>query len=336
MLDPRPLIGSGSSFPSAAVSYRGGMYPPVEPSASGWLDRPFGARLYWEESGTSAGIPALYLHGGPGSGLGAGGYRRRFDPERYRIVGVDQRGCGRSTPWAIDDLAHLDSITTDALIADIEALRSHLGIDAWLVHGVSWGSTLALAYALACPDRVTGLVLTAVTTGGREELDWITEGVGRIFPEAWHRFAADVPVGVRVVEHYARLLRDPEPAIRARAADAWDIWEATHVSLDPGWVPGPLHADPRERANFATLVTHFWANDCFLVGDQAVLRRAHQLTGIPGVLIHGRRDISGPVITPWRLHQAWEGSELHVVEAEGHGGTAEMELTRHALDRLRR
>ncbi|GMA32230.1 alpha/beta fold hydrolase [Litorihabitans aurantiacus] len=135
--------------------------------------------------GPPGGRPALYLHGGPGSGLGPGGYRRRFDPERHLVVGLDQRGCGRSTPWAIDDLENLDAITTDVLIADLEALREHLGVEAWLVHGVSWGSTLALAYALAHPARVTALVLTAVTTGGREEIDWITEGVGRVFPEAW-------------------------------------------------------------------------------------------------------------------------------------------------------
>lgn len=310
------------------------MHPPTEPFDSDLLDRPDGARLYWETSGNPSGLPALYLHGGPGSGLGRGGYRRRFDPERYRVVGLDQRGCGRSTPWAVDDLAHLDDLTTTALIADVEALRVHLGVGSWLVHGVSWGSTLALAYALAHPDRVTALVLTAVTTGGRDEIDWITEGVGRVFPEAWERFAAGVPDGVRVVEHHARRLRDPDPAVRAAAADAWDAWESTHVSLDPAWQPGPLHEDPRDRANFATLVTHFWAHDCFLVGDDAVLARAHRLAGTPGVLVHGRHDVSGPVITPWRLHRAWPGSELHVVESEGHGGEEEMELTCRAIDRL--
>ncbi len=234
----------------------------------------------------------------------------------------------------MDDLPHLDDLTTAVLVADLEALRAHLGAGSWLVHGVSWGSTLALAYALAHPDRVDALVLTAVTTGGRDEIDWITEGVGRVFPEAWARFAADVPDGVRVVEHYARLLRDPDPDVRAAAADAWEAWESTHVSLDPAWTPGPLHTDARERANFATLVTHFWAHDCFLPGDQAVLGRAHELARVPGVLVHGRRDISGPVITPWRLHAAWPGSELHVVESEGHGGEHEMEVTRRAIDRL--
>lgn len=310
------------------------VHPPLAPFGSGWIDRPGGARLYWETSGNPEGRPALYLHGGPGSGLRGDGYRRRFDPERYLVVGLDQRGCGRSAPWAVDDLDRLDENTTHAVLDDIEALRTHLGVEHWLVHGVSWGSTLALAYALEHPDRVTALVLTAVTTGSREEIDWITEGVGRIFPEAWERFAATTPSGRRVVEHYARLLRDPDPAVRSAAADAWDTWESTHVSLDPGWAPGPHREDPRERANFATLVTHYWSHDCFLPGESSILARAHELAGIPGVLIHGRRDVSGPVITPWRLHRAWAGSELHVVESEGHGGPLEMELTRQALDEL--
>lgn len=312
------------------------MHPAVDPFDFGWIKRPDGAQIYWEASGTPQGRPALFLHGGPGSGLGAGGYRRRFDPQAYFVVGLDQRGCGRSTPWAIDDLDHLDGNTTSALIEDIEALRSHLGITAWVVHGVSWGSTLALAYALTHPARVTALVLTAVTTGGRDEIDWITEGVGRVFPEAWQRFASSAPGGERVIEHYARQLRDADPAVRAAAADAWDVWESTHISLDPGWQPGPLHPDPRVRANFATLVTHYWSNDCFLLGDASVLSRAGELGTIPGVLIHGRRDISGPVITPWRMHQAWPSSELHVIETEGHGGELEMERTSQALDRLAR
>lgn len=288
--------------------------------------------LYWESSGNPAGRPALYLHGGPGGGLGKGGYRRRFDPTKYLIVGFDQRGCGRSTPWAIDDLDHLDANNTQTLLADIEALRAQLGIEAWLLHGVSWGSTLALAYALAHPGRVTELVLTAVTTGARAEIDWITETVGNLFPEAWASFSAAVPSGVRVVEHYARLLRHPDAAVRASAADRWDEWEATHSSLDPAWQPGPMHEEQRTKQNFATLVTHYWANDSFLAGENAVLLRVDALAGIPGVLIHGRHDISGPAITPWRLHTAWPGSRLEIVETEGHGGPIEMELTTQAID----
>ncbi|SFR93300.1 proline iminopeptidase [Microbacterium sp. cf046] len=308
------------------------MHPPIEPFEHGFLDRPDGARLYWELAGVRDGRAALYLHGGPGSGLGPGGYRRRFDPSKHLIVGFDQRGCGRSTPWAIDDRDALETNTTQAMIGDIEALRTHLGIHAWLVHGVSWGSTLALAYALEHPDRVTELVVTAVTSGSREEIDWITEGIGAVFPEAWERLAASTAPGERVIDAYARLLRDPSPGVRAAAAARWEEWEGTHVSLDPSFVAGPMFETDRERENFATLVTHYWSNDCFLVGHARIRDRIGELAGTPGVLIHGRRDISGPAITPWLLHRAWPGSILRIVETEGHGGDREMELTAEAID----
>lgn len=184
--------------------------------------------------------------------MGSGpGYRRRFDPERYLIVGMDQRGCGDSGPRACDDLDSLEGNTTQALIADIEALREHLGVQAWVVHGVSWGSTLALAYALAHPARVRALVLTAVTTGDREEIDWVTCGVGRIFPEAWERFAQAVEVhdGERIVEAYARTLRSASLAERERAATAWNAWEATHASLDPAVRSGDGAATAASRAD---------------------------------------------------------------------------------------
>lgn len=312
------------------------MYPSTDPFDHGSLVRPDGAELYWEASGNPRGAPALHLHGGPGSGLGRGGYRRKFDPDRFMVIGLDQRGCGRSRPWAIDDLAHLDANTTQAVISDIEALRDHLGVTAWVVHGVSWGSTLALAYALEHSDRVTGLVLTAVTSGSREEIDWLTEGVGTVFPEAWQRFASAASDGERVVEAYAGLLRSPDPRVRSEAAEEWDRWESTHVSLDPAWRPGRWREDPRERENTATLVTHYWAHDCFLTGQRRVINRAHELDPIPGVLIHGRHDVSGPAITPWRLHQRWESSTLTVVEAEGHGGAEMSELSCAALDALAR
>lgn len=310
------------------------MHDPIEPFDSGFLRRPDGARLYWEASGAPDGRPAVYLHGGPGSGLGRGGYRRRFDPSKYLVVGFDQRGCSRSTPWAIDSLELLETNTTQAIIEDIEALRVHLGIDRWLVHGVSWGSTLALAYALEHPDRVSELVLTAVTSGAREEIDWITEGVGAVFPEAWERFAANARDQERLVETYARLLRDPRPDVRAIAAEQWEEWECTHISLDPNFVPGRMFDTTRERQNFATLVTHYWANDCFLIGSARIRDRIGELAGIPGVLVHGRHDISGPAITPWLLHKAWPGSVLHIVEGEGHGGERAMELTAEAIDRF--
>lgn len=156
--------------------------------------------------------------------------------------------------------------------------------------------------------------------------------MGAIFPEAWTELAADVPRGERVIEHCAAMMRNPDTAARAAAADRWDRWESTHVSLDPAWQPGPSHEDPRTRQNFATLVTHYWANDCFLSGENTVLARAAELAGIPGVLIHGRYDVSGPAIIPWHLHHAWPGSRLEIVETEGHGGEIEMELTTAAID----
>jgi proline iminopeptidase len=308
------------------------MHPPAEPFDSGWLRRPDGAEIYWEASGSPDGKPAVYLHGGPGSGLGSGGYRRRFDPSAHLIIGFDQRGCGRSRPWAIDELDGVDRNNTTALIEDLEALRHHLGIDRWLVHGVSWGCTLALAYALDCRSSVTELVLTAVTTGSREEVDWISDRVGMFFPAAHERHVSSVESTERVVEAFARRLRDEDPVVRGRAAVQWEEWEMTHTSIDPGSTGQPMFSDARTRENFAALVTHYWAADCFLPAGRAILDRAAELGDLPGVLIHGRRDISSPAITAWRLERAWPGARLHIVETEGHGGPEEMELTREAID----
>jgi proline iminopeptidase len=302
-------------------------------------------RIHWEESGRPDGIPALYLHGGPGSGLGPGGYRMKFDPDRFRIVGFDQRGCGRSTPHVTEPGYDLARNTTQHLIADIEALRRHLGIDRWLVNGVSWGSTLALAYAQAHPHRVLGIVLMAVTAGGRSEIDWITEAVGAIYPEAWDRVATHAELaGIgyrrgegRLVEAYARLMTDPDPVVRDDASRAWRDWEDAHVSIGTGGAhPAPETDDGEERRVFATLVTHYWTHDCFLTPP--VLDRMDRLHGIPATLVHGRLDVSGPAVVAWRLHRAWPGSELIVEEWEGHGGPAMLEAwcdanTRHA-DRL--
>ena len=212
--------------------------------------------------------------------------------------------------------------TTQALIQDIEAVRQHLGVRKWIVTGVSWGSTLALAYALQYRERVHGVALMAVTTTSRDEVQWITEGVGRIFPEAWEEFSrqARCRPGERVVDAYARRLAGEDRADAEAAALAWDRWESTHISLDPLWQPGAMFDDGRRRMTFAILVTHYWSHDAFLSNGQAIMKRIHQLKGMPGYLIHGRRDVSGPVITPWTLHRRWEGCCLTVVENEGHGG----------------
>ena len=309
-------------------------HPPIEPFKAGWLSVGDGNEIYWETSGNPDGKPVVYFHGGPGSGLGSGSYRRRADPRRHLIVGIDQRGCGRSRPLVTDALQRLPLNTTQALIEDIEAVREHLGIDRWLVTGASWGATLALAYAQAHPQRVTEIVLVAVTTTSREEVDWITDGIGRIFPEAWARFdaASQRKLGERVVEAYARRLATGSEADRIAAADSWDDWESIHVSLDPHWRPGPMHSDPAERLIFATLVTHYWANDAFLYGAECITERVHRIAHIPAVLIHGRCDISGPAITPWRLHQRWPASRLYIVEHEGHGGPESMDEMARATD----
>jgi proline iminopeptidase len=309
-------------------------YPPISPFDAGHLSVANGNDLYWEISGNPDGKPALYLHGGPGSALGTGGYSRHFDPQKYRIVGIDQRGCGRSRPLATDALGELHRNTTQSLIEDIEAHRRHLGIEMWLVSGVSWGTTLALAYAQAHPERVSELVLVAVTTTSREEIDWITEGVGRIFPEAWQRFeqASGRRAGERVVEAYARRLATGDRSDRLLATRAWNAWESIHVSLDPNWMPIDQRFHKECGLVFATLVTHYWSHDGFLQNGKEILRQVSTIEHIPAVLIHGRRDISGPAITAWRLHQLWPASRLCIVESEGHGGPLSMEEMRLALD----
>ena len=310
------------------------MEPPVEPYASGLLDVADGSQLWWETSGNPAGRPALFLHGGPGGRLG-GGYRRRFDAARWRIVGLDQRGSGRSRPLASEDLDSLGTNTTEQLIADLEELRLHLGIERWLLHGVSWGTGLAVAYALAHPDRVSGVVLTAVALTTRPYVEWITETVGMLFPVEWAAFAraADRRPRERVVDAYARRLTDPDPEVRRRAATDWCRWEGVHISLGPGIDGTPMyHDDPAQQLLTSTLVTHYWSHDGFLDHDH-VLARIPTLAGIPCVMVHGRYDVSGPAGFAYELQQAWPGSELIMVD-EGHGGATMMDLTAQAITRL--
>lgn len=297
-------------------------FPEIEPFDSGMLDVGDGHQVYWECCGNPNGKPALYLHGGPGSGFSPG-QRRFFDPALYRIVLLDQRGSGRSRPLASEPDADLGTNTTQHLIADIEALRQlHAGERWTTILGLSWGTTLALAYAQAHPQRVASLVLGFVTTTSRREVEWITEGVGRIFPQEWDRFAAAVPERLRhlrLVDAYAELLADPDPAVHDFAAREWCAWEDAHISLTPGHQPSPRYQDPEFRLRFARLVTHYWRHHAFL--DEAqLLRDAATLNGIPGVLINGRYDISGPLETTWRLAQRWTTTQLHILDDAGHGG----------------
>jgi proline iminopeptidase len=311
-------------------------YPPVEPYDTGRLDVGDGHVLYFESVGTPAGTPAVYLHGGPGGGARPGA-RRYFDPTAYRAVLFDQRGCGRSRPLATEPGAELSTNTTDHLVADIERLRAHLGVDRWVVVGVSWGVTLALVYAQRHRAHVAGLVLAAVTAGTRRETTWITRDMGRVFPEQWERFAQLVPPAERggdLAAAYARLLAASDAELRAEAARRWCDWEDTHVSLMPGWAHDERYDDPAFRLQFATLVTHYWAHGCFLA-DGEVLAGMDRLDGVPGVLIHGLHDVSGPLDTAWALHRAWPSSRLVVLEDAGHGGGSFASEMVRALDESR-
>lgn len=309
------------------------LYPPIEPYESGMLAVGDGNRVYWECCGNRDGTPALAVHGGPGSGC-VPGMRRPFDPERYRIVAFDQRGCGRSTPHASDPTVDLSTNTTDHLIADIEALRMHLGVQQWVLVGWSWGTTLALAYAQAHPDRVTALVLTAVTTTSPSDVAWITRDVGRLFPAEWARFRGGVPEDERsgsLVEQYARLLASPDPRVRKKAARDWCDWEESHVTLGPEPRPIPRYDDPRFRMCLARLVTHYWRHAAWRA-DGELLDGVKRINHLPAVLIHGRLDLSCPPDVAWKLAQAWPRAQLHIVPGAGHssGGT----VSDHVVDAL--
>ena len=301
------------------------------------LDVGDGQLVYWEVCGNPNGKPAVVFHGGPGSGAGPW-WRRNFDPAAYRLVLFDQRGCGRSTPDAAEPDVDLTTNTTQHLIRDIEQLRNHLGIERWLVFGGSWGATLGLAYAEQHPAAVSEIVLFSVTNSTPREVEWITRDMGRIFPEEWARFRDGVPVDERdgnLAQAYSRLLHDPDPAIREKAARDWCDWEDTHVATHANYKPDPRYQDPVLRLRLARLVTHYWGHAGWLE-DGILLREASKLTGIPGVLVHGRLDISSPADTAWNLAQAWPDAELHLVEEAGHGAGAcgMSELVIAALDRF--
>jgi proline iminopeptidase len=263
-----------------------------------------------------------------------------FDPSSYRIVMFDQRGCGRSTPHASDPAVELNANTTHHLLRDIERLRHQLAIERWLVFGGSWGSTLALAYAEHFPERVSEMVLISVVTTTRREVQWVTRDMGRYFPEAWTRFRAGLPEAEPdsdLIGGYARLLRDPNPTVREKAAADWCRWEEAHVAVHADSKPSPRYEDPRFRMAFARLVTHYWQHAAWLE-DGILLRDAGRLARIPAVLIHGRIDLSSPIDIPWQLSQRWPGSELVIVDDAGHGtgepGMAAAVIA--ATDRFRR
>ncbi|HEX9411250.1 MAG TPA: prolyl aminopeptidase [Actinomycetota bacterium] len=297
-----------------------GLYPEIEPNQHGMLDVGDGNLVYWETCGNPGGQPAVVLHGGPGSGC-TPWHRRLFDPDAYRVVLFDQRGCGRSRPHASAPDTDLTSNTTSNLIADIERLRGHLHIDRWLVWGGSWGSVLALAYAEQKPERVTEMILWGVATGRRSEFDWLFRGgVALFFPEQWERFRRAVPSAKRdgdIVDVYHGLLHDPDPEVRTQAALEWCMWESATPSWPPATGLASRFTDPAYAMAFARLVTHYVRHDAWLE-DGSLLRYAESLAGIPGILVNGRFDFQSPIASAWDLHRAWPRAELVVVDDAGH------------------
>ncbi|HLS79252.1 MAG TPA: prolyl aminopeptidase [Nocardia sp.] len=295
------------------------LYPPIEPYESGLLDVGDGQSIYWETSGDPDGKPVVFLHGGPGGGT-TPAHRQFFDPKAYRIVLLDQRGCGRSTPH-IADGADLSVNTTWHLVADIEKLREHLGIERWQVFGGSWGSTLALAYAQTHPERVTEMVLRGIFLLRRKEIDWYYNGpAGYVYPDEWEKYLAPIPPAERegdLVEAYHRLLHSPDPDVAAAAAVAWSVWEGSTSSLLPRPERVAESADPRFALAFARIENHYFRNAGFLE-EGRLLRDIDRISHLPAVIVQGRHDIVCPAVSAWDLHKAWPGSRLHIVDDAGH------------------
>lgn len=297
-----------------------------EPYAQGQLDVGDGQLIHWEVSGNPEGKPAVCVHGGPGGG-GKRGARNGFDPELYRVVMFDQRGCGESLPHASDPGVSLAENTTEHLIADMERLREHLGIERWLLYGGSWGSTLILAYAERHPERVTEIIIVGVTTTRPEETDWLYRGVGRLLPGPWETFRDALPPEDRagdLVAAYSRLLNSTDEAVRAKAARDWCTWEDAVIAHESLGKPG-AYSDRADDAliAFARICAHYFSHDAWLEDGQ-LLRDAHRLAGIPGVLIHGRLDLGSPLTTAWELAKVWPDAELEVIDDSGHTGSPAM------------
>jgi proline iminopeptidase len=299
------------------------LHPATEPYAKGHLAMPGVDEIYWELCGNPSGKPAIVLHGGPGSGCDPW-YRRLFDPTAYKVLLFDQRGCGRSRPHASDPETSLAENTTQHLIDDIERLRVHLGIERWLMLGGSWGCTLALAYAVQHPARVTELVLFGITTGRKQEFDWtFREGLRTFFPVEWEQRQVALPAEDRlgdVVEAYSRLLQHSNLRVRHDAARAWCLWE----SATPDWPPVGGLSDRFKDSDlalaFARLVTHYVRHNAWL-GDGGALRQVTRIAHIPGVLINGRFDFQAPIANAYELHRAWPRSALVIVDNAGHSAS---------------
>ena len=293
------------------------LYPAIRPYRTGRLKVSPVHELYFEESGNPAGKPVVFLHGGPGGGTSAA-MRRFFDPKRYRIILFDQRGCGRSRPHA-----SLVDNTTWHLVADIEALRDHLGIERWQVFGGSWGSTLALAYAQKHPLRVSELVLRGIFLLRRSELEWFyqsPEGAASLFPDLWEKYVEPIPPRERrdMMRAYYRRLTSRSPKQRAAAAYAWSVWEGATSFLRASANYVAKFADPDYAAAFARIECHYFVNGGFLERDDQLLRDVRRIRHIPAVIVQGRYDVVCPMRSAWALHRAWPEAELRIVPDAGH------------------
>ncbi len=290
------------------------LYPPIKANRSFTLKVDAIHEIYVEESGNPQGLPVLFVHGGPGAGC-EDKHRSYFDPNLYRIVLFDQRGAGKSRPHA-----ELSANTTMDLVADMERIRTELGIDKWVLFGGSWGSTLALAYAEKHPERVTELVLRGIFLASQQEANWLYKyGASELYPETWSEFAGHIPAAERhdLVAAYHKRLTSDDPAVRLAAAKVWSMWEGVTVTLLP---------DPEMLADFtaddhavavARIENHYFSHDCWLEPGQ-LLRDAHRLRGIPGVIVQGRHDCCTPPAAAWALKQAWPEVELQIVPDGGH------------------
>ena len=303
---------------ASALGARRALYPENEPFSFGWLPPQGGHEIYYEECGRRTGRPVVILHGGPGGATNPT-MRRFFDPSRWRMVLFDQRGCGRSRPNA-----SLENNTTWELIEDIERLRVQCGVDKWTVFGGSWGSTLALAYAITHPERVSGLILRGIFLLTRKELDWFyQQGASMLFPDAWERFVAPIPPAERgdLMAAYHKRLTQPDRAVQAKAAAAWSQWEGDTISLrGPDARPAKFNEVDFATA-FARIECHYFVNGGFFDADGWILKNAGKLKTIPGWIVQGRFDVVTPLDAAWRLKTAWPEANFEIVWDAGHAST---------------
>ncbi|MCY4230483.1 MAG: prolyl aminopeptidase [Alphaproteobacteria bacterium] len=290
------------------------LFPVIEMARSGMLPLDGGHVMYWEETGNPDGLPVLFLHGGPGAGC-TPAYRRFFDPLAYRILLFDQRGAGRSTPGA-----ETQANTTQHLVCDIETLRRHLSVDRWLVFGGSWGSTLALAYGQAHPERCLGFVLRGVFLGRQAEIDWFLHGMGKFFPEAYRAFVAPIPKeerGAGLLAAYHRRLMDPDPCVHLPVARAWSRYESACSALRPGPADTAAVAGDRTALGLARLEAYYFMNGLFL-RDGQLLDDLHRIESLPVTIVQGRYDVVCPIATADQLARAWPGADYSPVAEAGH------------------